>query len=113
MFCFLDDVIIVSKSLQDIFHTQSLVLSRFQAAGLKIKLNKCSFFQQQVKFLGHKVDRDGIHTYNDKVNVVKNFPVRINIDQIMQSIGFVGFYRQFIKKNQSYSSAFHSFAEEK
>ncbi len=43
---FLDDVIIASKSLQDHFHTLSLVLSHFQVAGLKIKLRKCSFLKE-------------------------------------------------------------------
>ncbi len=55
------------------------------------------FLKQQVKFLGHKVDRDGIHTLDDKVNAVKIFPVPTNIDQIWQFIGLAGFYRQFIK----------------
>ncbi len=73
VFCLLDDVTIASQNSQELFHTLSLVLSRFQAAALKIKLSKCSFLKQQVKFLGHKVDRDGIHTLDNKVDAVKNF----------------------------------------
>ncbi len=73
VFCLLDYVTIASENLQEHFHTLSLVLSLFQAAGLKIKLSKCSFLKQQVKFFGHKVDKDGIHTLSDKVNAVQNF----------------------------------------
>lgn len=97
VFCFLDDVIIASKSLPEHLHTLSLVMSRFEAAGLKIKLSKCSFLQREVKFLGHKVDNRGIHTLDDKIRAVESFPPPTNVDQIRCFLGMAGFYRQFIK----------------
>ncbi len=40
VFSFLDNVIIASKNLQEHFHTLSLVLSRFQVAGLKNQMQR-------------------------------------------------------------------------
>ena len=97
VFCFLDDVIIASNSISEHLHTLSLVLSRFEEAGLKIKLSKCAFLKSEVKFLGHKVDKRGIQTLDDKVAAVKQFPVPTNADQIRSFLGLAGFYRQFIK----------------
>ncbi len=66
-------------------------MSHSETAGLKIKLKKCSFLKQQVKFL------EGIHTLDDKEAAVKNFPVPMNVDQIRCFVGRAGYYRQFVK----------------
>ena len=96
VFCFLDDVIIASPSIEEHLHTLSHVLSRFESAGLKIKLNKCRLLQKQVTFLGHLINSQGVHTLNDKISAVQQFPVPNNADQIRQFLGLAGFYRQFI-----------------
>lgn len=97
VFCYLDDVILATKDVPTHLDTLSQVLSCFAKAGLTLKLEKCTFLRSQIKFLGHRVDRDGIHTLDDKVRAVTNFPTPSNADQIRSFIGLAGFYRQFIK----------------
>lgn len=97
VFCFQDDVIIASKSVPEHFKILSQVLFRFQEAGLKLKLSKSSFLKKQVTFLGHKIDKDGIHTLDGKVSAVKAFPVPTDVDKIRSFVGLAGFYRQFIQ----------------
>ena len=97
VFCYLDDVIIASKTTREHLDTLSQVLSRFAKAGLKLKLSKCSFLKRQISFLGHRVDREGIHTLDDKIRAVCKFPTPTNVDQIRSFIGLAGFYRQFIQ----------------
>ena len=71
----MDDLILVSQDLDSHFEKLSLVLQKFTEAGLKLNLPKCKFFRSRIEFLGHVVDKDGIHTTNDKVKAVQNFPV--------------------------------------
>ena len=97
VFCYLDDLIIASKDPHEHLATLNQVLSRFSDAGLKLKLSKCSFLKKEIKFLGHKVDKDGIHTLDDKVHAVSNFPVPKSAEQVRSFLGLSGFYRQFIK----------------
>ena len=97
VFCYLDDVIIASKTVHEHLDTLSQVLSRFAKAGLKLKLSKCSFLKRQISFLGHRVDKDGIHALDDKIRAVCQFPTPTNVDQIRSFLGLAGFYRQFIK----------------
>ena len=49
---FLDDVLIMGENFQD--HQTNLreALDRFRQYGLKLKPNKCAFFQKRVEFLG-------------------------------------------------------------
>ena len=50
----------------------------FQAAGLKLKPLKCSFFHKSVAFLGQVVTENGVHTDPEKICHVKKWPVPKN-----------------------------------
>ena len=99
VFCFLDDII-ASKDSEEHFSVLSQVLLRFESAGLKIKLGKCTLVRKQIKFLGHKVDKDGIHTLDCKFQVIQSFLASTCPDQIRQFLGLAGFCHQF---NQNFS----------
>ena len=50
---YLDDVIVFSASFKEHLKHLELVFSRFVDANLTLKKEKCSFFQTEVKYLGH------------------------------------------------------------
>ncbi len=43
------------------------------------------------------VDRDGIHTTQDKVRAVQKFPVPTSVNNIRSFLGLAGYYRAFIQ----------------
>lgn len=61
------------------------------------KLRKCSFFQNQVTFLGHDVDAHGLHINANKIKVIKEWPKPTNLKELQSFLGFVQFFRKFIK----------------
>ncbi len=74
MFCYLDDLIIVSKDLESHLHKLDLVFTKFEEADLKAKLSKCDFLKSRIEFPGRVVDGEDIHTVDSKINAVKHFP---------------------------------------
>ena len=89
---YLDDVIIFLNSFED--HVEHLwkVSRWFQERGLKLKLGKCGFFKQEVKFLGRTVGRDGYRMDDDSVKAVtalKDF-TPTTIDHIRHLLGLLG-----------------------
>ena len=60
VFVYLDDILVASKNREE--HKQHLVIlfDRLQTHGLVIKLEKCQFGMDEINFLGHCVDKDGI-----------------------------------------------------
>ena len=64
---------------------------------MKLKPSKCHFLKDQIKYLGHFVSQNGIHTDPDKVAAVKSWPIPKNVKTVQQFLGFVGFYRRFIQ----------------
>ncbi|PIK46429.1 hypothetical protein BSL78_16715 [Apostichopus japonicus] len=58
--CYLDDILVFSKSFDDHLVNLQRVFDRLRQQGLKIKPSKCTFFQSEVKYLGHRVTADGV-----------------------------------------------------
>lgn len=69
-----------------------------QDTGLKIKLGKCHYLQQKVKFLGHQVPAEVIETDADKIAVVRKWPVPTMLKELRSFVGFCGYYRHFFEQ---------------
>lgn len=97
VFAYLDDIIIASKDQESHLESLQSVLQKLGEAGLKAKLSKCEFLKAKMKFLGHVVDGEGIHTVDEKVMAVRNFPQPKSVENVRSFIGLAGYYRPFIK----------------
>ncbi|GJU28487.1 putative reverse transcriptase domain-containing protein [Tanacetum coccineum] len=54
-------------------------------------------FHTEVQFLGHVVNRNGIHVDPSKVESVKNWKIPESSTEIRSFLGLAGYYRRFIK----------------
>ena len=63
---------------------------------MKIKPEKCKLFQTSVKYLGHIVSDQGIHTDPEKVSTIRNWPQPANTKELRQVLGLVSYYWKFI-----------------
>ena len=55
-----DNVCVTGKSAKEHLENLHEFIYRLYSAGLKANLSKCKFYQNEVKFLGKIVNRDGI-----------------------------------------------------
>ena len=72
---YLDDIIIYSNDITKHYENLKLVFDQIKASGLKIKLSKCTFLKQEVKFLGHILTKDGLMTDPDKTKTIQEMQV--------------------------------------
>ena len=93
---YLDDIIIFSKTEEE--HLQHLeeIFERLPKAGLKLKLQKCSFFKKHIQYLGHLISDEGIQPLPEKLESIAKMPVPQNAKQVKQFLGLVGYYRKFV-----------------
>jgi hypothetical protein len=70
----MDDVGITGPNKHQ--HLQNLeeVLARLEAAGLRLRLEKCRFFIASMEYMGIEINADGIHPMSEKVRAVKEAP---------------------------------------
>ena len=104
VYAYLDDLIIFSKDVHSHLQHLESVLLRLREAGLKAKVSKCAFLRKSISFLGHVVDHDGIHTMQDKIKAVKEFPTPTTVENVRSFLGLCGYYRSFVKNFASIAS---------
>ncbi|GKE71155.1 putative reverse transcriptase domain-containing protein [Tanacetum coccineum] len=67
---FIDDILIYSKSKEEHEVHLRLVLELLRKEKLYAKFSKCEFWLQEVHFLGHVVNQNGIHVDPGKIAAV-------------------------------------------
>lgn len=97
VFCYLDDLIIISDDFDSHLEQLNRVFLRLKEAGLTINLKKCEFCKDELKYLGYVVDAKGLRTDPVKLECIRTYPIPKNSKQVKAFIGLCGYYRRFIK----------------
>ena len=93
---YLDDVLVLGRSLEEHLHNLKDVFDAIRDAGLKLNSNKCVFARPSVKYLGYIISADGIAPDEEKVKAVEQFLVPTDVSSLRKFLGIVGYYRRFI-----------------
>jgi hypothetical protein len=60
-------------------------------------MNKCSFAQKEVEYLGHIISHEGVATDPAKIAIIRQWPTPTTITALRAFLGMPGYYRRFIK----------------
>ncbi|GJU73370.1 putative reverse transcriptase domain-containing protein [Tanacetum coccineum] len=94
---FIDDILIYSKSRKEHEGHLKLILRLLKKEELYAKFSKCEFWLSKVQFLGHVIDREGIHVDPAKIESIKDWASPKTPTEIRQFLGLAGYYRRFIE----------------
>jgi len=72
---YLDDILVIGPSHEDHLKTLEEVLRRLEAAGARLKREKCLFMLPAVEYLGHRISAKGLQPTDDKVKAIRDAPV--------------------------------------
>jgi hypothetical protein len=70
---FLDDILIYSKTEEEHEMHLRMVLQVLREHQLYAKLSKCTFYQNQIHYLGHIVSEDGIAVDSENIEAIKSW----------------------------------------
>jgi hypothetical protein len=93
---YLDDILIFSKTETEHLDRLEKLFSKVQEAGLRINPEKCKLFQNELHFLGHVVNREGIKTDPNKIKTICEFQQPKCVKKLRSFLGLCNYYMKFI-----------------
>ncbi|GJZ86347.1 putative reverse transcriptase domain-containing protein [Tanacetum coccineum] len=70
---FIDDILVYSKDEEEHGKHLKTILELLKKERLYAKFSKCDFWLDSVQFLGHVIDRSGVHVNPAKIEAIKRF----------------------------------------
>jgi hypothetical protein len=105
---YFDDLLIHSTTFEEHLRQLDKVLQRLEETGLKVNLEKCQMFQEQVSYLGHTISAKGVSCQEDKVSAVQSWPTPQTAKELRSFLGFAGYYRRFVRNYAQIAGPLHS-----
>ncbi|GKC91570.1 putative reverse transcriptase domain-containing protein, partial [Tanacetum coccineum] len=92
-----DNILIYSKTSEEHELHLRIILELLKKEKLYAKFSKCEFWLQEVQFLEHVINGDGIHVDPSKIEEVKNWEAPRTPSEVCLFLGLAGYYRRFIE----------------
>lgn len=94
--CYIDDIIIPSKTIKEGLERLHLVLEALTKSGFSLNLKKCAFLKTKIDYLGYQVSSGQVRPNARKINALTQLPPPQTVTQLRQFIGLASYFRQFI-----------------
>ena len=98
---YLDDCMVHADSIESFIDRLRLVFHRFRNAGITLNPAKCKIGLSQVEYVGHTIDKDGLHFTRGKLDSVVNFPRPTTKKQVKSFIGLANYFRDHIRDHSN------------
>jgi len=96
VFIYLDDVLVASRNRKLHIKHLRVVLDLLVQNGLILNLDKCSFAQSEIDYLGHKITAAGIIPLRRHVDALLLQPRPQDVRGLQRFLGMINFYRRFL-----------------
>ncbi|XP_055701767.1 uncharacterized protein K02A2.6-like [Phlebotomus papatasi] len=93
---YFDDILVASSTVQGHMDSLNKIFQRLEDFDFRVRLEKCKFFQSELKFLGIIINGQGQHPDPAKISAIVSMPEPSNINELRSFLGAVTFYSKFV-----------------
>ena len=104
---YLDDILIFTETLEEHRRLVHQVLTVLRDHDLCLKPEKCFFEEPEVQYLGLIVGNGQVCTDPEKIAAVKQWKVPTTKKALQSFLGFVNFYRRFVRDFSKIAKPLH------
>lgn len=93
---YIDDVLLLSDSIDDGLALLDSVLKTLTHSGFSINLRKCTFLTTEIEYLGRTIGDGQVRPSPGKVDALASSPAPQSVKQVRQFLGLAGYFRRYI-----------------
>ena len=93
---YLDDIIIMGRTTEELKDRLIAVLQRIQDHGLRLRPEKCQFFMRKIKYLGFVFDAEGRHPDPENIRAIQEMPPPTDVTTLRSFLGLINYYGSFL-----------------
>ena len=94
---YIDDILIYSKTEEELVDLTKKVLRQLLDSSLCVNAKKCVFHPREVEFVGYTIGQNGVKMSENKVKHILEWEAPRSFHEVQQFLGFANFYRRFIR----------------
>lgn len=93
---YIDDFCLGSDTFEEMLGKLKELFVRIRKFGLTVNPQKCIFGVREIKFLGHKLNANGITPTDENLRKIEDFPRPTTVRKTRRFLGLCGYYRRFL-----------------
>ncbi|UYV79900.1 K02A2.6-like [Cordylochernes scorpioides] len=94
--CHMDYILVYGSCQEEHDKRLETVLTRVSKSGLTLNKDKCKFAVTTIRFLGNKIDPNGIQVDPKRKRAILEFPKPRSVKELRQCLGMVNFSDRFV-----------------
>ena len=93
---YMDDILVHADCQEKHDKILGLVLERLAKVGLKLNKEKCEFNKEEINFLGHTFNKDGVKPDSTKLEAIQNMEDPKDVSELRRWLGMVNYLGRFV-----------------
>jgi hypothetical protein len=93
---YIDDVIIYAQTEEEFLSNLEALFQKCRKYNLTLHPDKCKLGLEQIEYVGHVIDKEGLHMSEAKIRRVLDFPKPSNVRELQSFLGLTNYFRDHI-----------------
>ena len=93
---YLHDILVYADTEAQLLERLTTIFARFHSMGITLNPDKCEFGMQEVEFVGHLIDYQGLGFTDHKLNGIKEFKLPRLQRGLKSFLGLANYFRDHV-----------------